>query len=132
MRSQPTSLMTEPTLDMTGATDLPAQASLVQLTELPRDDRDGAPLPLDTTHAGMADNPLMHIKAAVTVCVGTAELKVGELMSAREEQVVRLDQSVESPVDLLVGGQVIARGTLVVIDGCFGVRLTELPRPLKP
>ena len=132
MRSQPTSLMTEPTLDMTGPTDLPAHASLVQLTELPRDNRDGAPLPLDTAQAGMADNPLMHIKAAVTVCVGTAEMKVGELMSAREEQVVRLDQSVESPVDLLVGGQVIARGTLVVIDGCFGVRLTELPRPLKP
>lgn len=131
MRSQPTSLMSEPTLDMTDPNDSPAHANLVQLTDLPRDDRDGAPLPFDTVQGRTPGNPLMQVKAAVTVCVGTAELTVGELMSAREEQVLRLDQSVESPVDLLVGGQVIARGTLVVVDGCFGVRLTELPHPLK-
>lgn len=129
MLNQPTSLMNEPSLD---AIDPPAHASLVQLVELPAGGRDGAPLPFDADKGGVAAHPLMQVKAAVTVRVGTAELTVGELMGAREEQVLRLDQSVESPVDLLVGGEVIARGTLVVIDGCFGVRLTELPRPLQP
>ncbi|WP_419688237.1 FliM/FliN family flagellar motor switch protein [Burkholderia theae] len=132
MLNQPTSLMNEPSLDVTDSTDQPAHANLVQLVELPKGGHDGAPLPFDTSKGGATANPLMQVRAAVTVRVGTAELTVGELMSAREEQVLRLDQSVESPVDLLVGGEVIARGTLVIIDGCFGVRLTELPRPLKP
>lgn len=129
MLNQPIDMMSDSSHDVT---DPPAHANLVQLTELPPDGHAGAPVPFDAGRENVAGNPLMQVKASVTVRVGTAELTVGELMGAREEQVLRLDQSVESPVDLLVGNEVIARGTLVVIDGCFGVRLTELPRPLKP
>jgi flagellar motor switch/type III secretory pathway protein FliN len=33
---------------------------------------------------------------------------------------------------VLLEGQVIARGTLVAAGDHFGVRITELPRPLTP
>jgi flagellar motor switch protein FliN/FliY len=75
-------------------------------------------------------NPLHQIKARLTVCVGEAEVTVGDLLGAREQQVLRLDRAVDAPVDLLLEGQLIARGILVAVDDHFGVRITELPAPL--
>lgn len=72
-------------------------------------------------------NPLHRVKAQLTVCIGTATLTVGELMAAKEQQVLRLDSKVAQPVDLLLEGKVVARGQLVAVDEHFGVRITELP-----
>lgn len=40
--------------------------------------------------------------------------------------VVELDQQVQEPVDLLLDGKLIARGDVVVVDGNYGLRITEL------
>jgi len=77
-----------------------------------------------------AANPLHQIKARLTVCVGEVAITVGDLLAAREQQVLRLDREVDAPVDVMLEGQLIARGTLVAIDDHFGVRITELPTPL--
>ncbi|WP_433693414.1 FliM/FliN family flagellar motor switch protein [Herbaspirillum seropedicae] len=76
-------------------------------------------------------NPLHQIKTRLSVSVGEVELTVGELLSAREQQVVRLDRTIEQPVDLLLDGRVVARGQLVAVDEYFAVRITELPVSLK-
>jgi flagellar motor switch protein FliN/FliY len=77
-----------------------------------------------------ADNlvhALRNVKVNVTVCIGSAELTVGELLGARAQQVLPLDRHVDQPVDVLVEGQVVARGMLVAVEERFGVRITELP-----
>lgn len=79
---------------------------------------------------GELPHPLLHLKAQLTVCVGSAELTVAELLGAAEQQILRLDRTVDQPVDVLLDGQVVARGTLVAVDECFGVRITELPLSL--
>jgi flagellar motor switch protein FliN/FliY len=76
---------------------------------------------------GDLDGPLRLVKAKLTVCVGTAELTVAELLDAKEQQVLRLDRTVEQPVDVLLEGHVVARGILVAVDEHFAVRITELP-----
>jgi flagellar motor switch protein FliN/FliY len=76
-------------------------------------------------------NPLHSIRTRLQVCVGEAELTVGELLAAKEHQVLVLDRSVDQPIDMLLEGKVVARGQLVAVDGCFAVRITELPAPLK-
>jgi flagellar motor switch protein FliN len=38
---------------------------------------------------------------------------------------------VEEPVELLLEGKVIARGEAVVIDGNYGLRVTEVPQPIS-
>lgn len=76
-------------------------------------------------------NPLHAVKVSLQACVGEAQLTVGELLEARENQVIQLNCGIEQPVDLLLEGKVVARGQLVAIDGCFAVRITELPVPLK-
>ena len=76
-------------------------------------------------------NPLHQIKARLSVCVGEIMLTVGELLAARQGQVLQLDRTMEQPVDVLLEGRVIARGQLVAVEDHFAVRITELPTPLK-
>jgi flagellar motor switch protein FliN len=76
-------------------------------------------------------NPLHQVKTQVQVCVGTVQLSIGELMALKAHQVVRLQQAVEEPVDLLVEGKAVARGQLVAVDGQFAIRITELPVALQ-
>jgi flagellar motor switch protein FliN/FliY len=76
-------------------------------------------------------HPLHAVKVRLQVCVGDAEMTVGELLAARESEVLVLDRLVEHPVDLVLEGKVVARGELVAVDGAFAVRITELPLPLK-
>ena len=75
-------------------------------------------------------HPLHHIKTQVQVCVGQATLTVGELLGAKEHQVLPLDRTLDQPVDLMIEGKVVARGQLVALDGHFAVRISELPQPL--
>lgn len=77
-------------------------------------------------------SPLHQIKARLQVCVGEATLSVGELLAAKEHQVLRLDRALDAPVDLSIDGKVIARGQLVAVDGHFAVRITELPDARSP
>lgn len=105
-------------------------AQLIALTELSSSQpSSGSAMPL-LESAGAA-NPLHQIRTKLTVCVGCAEISVGELLAAREHQVLCLDHALDQPVDLLLEGQVVARGQLVAVDEHFAVRITELPFPLK-
>ena len=79
-----------------------------------------------------ADNPLHQIRTQLQVCIGEVHLTVGELMQAREHQVLLIDRELSQPVDLLIEGRVVARGELVSVGDQFAVRITELPLPLKP
>lgn len=76
-------------------------------------------------------NPLHQVKTTLTVRLGEIELTIGELLGAKENQVLRLNRTIDQPVDILLEGQVVARGTLVAVDDCFGVSITELPLPLR-
>jgi flagellar motor switch protein FliN/FliY len=76
-------------------------------------------------------NPLHQVKATVQVCIGQVSMPIGELMALKAHQVVRLQQAVEEPVDLLVEGKPVARGQLVAVDGQFAIRITELPVALQ-
>jgi flagellar motor switch protein FliN/FliY len=99
-------------------------AQLIELSELSNDStRHGDPV-------SQSLNPLHQVKAQLQVCVGSAVLTVGELLGAKVHQVLVLDRGVQQPVDLILEGQVVARGQLVAVDDQFAVRITELPLQL--
>ncbi|WP_245783671.1 FliM/FliN family flagellar motor switch protein [Paracidovorax konjaci] len=75
--------------------------------------------------------PLHQLRTTLQVCVGSATLTVGELLNAQAHQVLVLDRSLEQAVDLVLEGQVVARGQLVAVGDRFAVKLTELPVPLS-
>lgn len=107
----------------------PATAQVISLGEL---HGDPAHHPVEAPPAVAAANPLHAVRARLQVCVGQAQITIGELLAAKEHQVLALDRMVDEPVDLLLEGKVVARGQLVAVDGHFGVRITELPVALKP
>ncbi len=76
-------------------------------------------------------NPIHAVKTRLQVFVGDLEVTVGELLSAKEHQVFTLQNSIADPIELVLEGQVVARGQLVAVDGHFAVRITELPVPLS-
>lgn len=70
---------------------------------------------------------LLHgVEMDVTAELGRTRLTVRELLSLRDGTVVELDRAAGSPADVMVNGQLIARGEVVVIDENFGIRITEI------
>lgn len=109
----------------------PPTAQIIALPDLHAGQQDGSANPTGDTAILKDWNPLHQIKAKLQVCVGEATLSVGELLGAKEHQVLRLDREIDQAVDLTIEGRVVARGQLVAVDGHFAVRLTELPVSLS-
>lgn len=65
----------------------------------------------------------------VQMVIGTARPKIAELLQLTEGSVLRLDKTIEEPVDICVDNRVIARGELIETDaslGELGLRITEI------
>jgi len=69
---------------------------------------------------------LMNVELAVTLRFGSRELLLREVLDLIPGSVVDLDRQVHDPVDMLLDGRVIARGEVVVMDGNYGLRVTEV------
>ncbi|MDB5874607.1 MAG: surface presentation of antigen protein [Ramlibacter sp.] len=104
-------------------------AQVISLDELHSEDSNGSQ---DAAAVVLGEaNPLHGVRTTLQVCVGEVDITVGDLVNAKEHQVLVLDRAVDQAVDLLLGGKIVARGQLVAVDGKFGLRITELPVPLK-
>lgn len=108
---------------MNGPPQAPASARTIALEELDGRGAAGPALPA-------AAHPLHAVRIQLQVRVGTAAMTVGQLLAARENEVLVLDRGVEQPVDLVLEGKVVARGHLVAVEDAFAVRICELPLKL--
>jgi flagellar motor switch protein FliN/FliY len=72
---------------------------------------------------------VMGVELNVTLRFGQRKLTLREVLDLTSGSVIELDRQVEEPVELLLEGKVIARGEAVVIDGNYGLRVTEVPKP---
>ena len=52
-----------------------------------------------------------------------------EVLELGPGDVVELDRHVSEPVDLVVGDRIVARGEVVVMNGNFALRVTEVATP---
>lgn len=75
---------------------------------------------------------IQNVKVKLSVKIGEAVVSIGELMNMKEEHILKLDAALDSPVDVLLEGNIVARGQLVAVDDNFGVRITELPKVGQP
>ncbi len=69
---------------------------------------------------------LADIPVEVAVEIGRLRMPLRDLLSLEPGAVLELDRPADAPVDVLVNGRLVARGEVVVIDGEFGVRVTDL------
>jgi len=66
------------------------------------------------------------VELEVTLRFGQRNLSLQEIGELRSGSVVELDKLVEEPVELLLGDRVIAKGEVVIVDGNYGLRVTEV------
>lgn len=66
------------------------------------------------------------IPVRVTLEVASTELQLGELMQAGKGTVLALDKQAGAPLDVRVNGHLLARGEVVLVNGKYGLRLTEI------
>src|SRR5580698_6756783 len=76
-------------------------------------------------------NLVMDVELNVTLRFGQRKLTLREVLELTSGSVVELDRQVEEPVELLLDGMVIARGEAVVIDGNYGLRVTDVLQPIS-
>jgi flagellar motor switch protein FliN/FliY len=77
--------------------------------------------------AGLPIEALQDVEMRVEVVLGRARLRLQELLDIRTGQVIELDRTRSSPVEVLVNGTLFARGEIVVIDEThLGVRIGEV------
>ena len=67
----------------------------------------------------------------VIVAIGRSQISLQELLDLHQGQILELDRSPGSTVDILVNGQLRARGELLDVEGQLGVRVLELHLPEK-
>jgi flagellar motor switch protein FliN/FliY len=69
---------------------------------------------------------LMDVELAMTLRFGGRRMLLREILDLCLGSVVELDRQVKDPVELLLDGRLVARGEVVVLDGNYGLRVTEV------
>ena len=79
----------------------------------------------DADAGGDAD-AVYDVPVEITAVLGTATMKVSQLLKLGRGAVVQLDRMVGESIDLHANNRLIARGEVVVIDDRLGVTMTEI------
>ncbi|MGA8728262.1 MAG: FliM/FliN family flagellar motor switch protein [Terracidiphilus sp.] len=74
---------------------------------------------------------LLDVELEAALRFGCREMPLGEILDMGPGDVVELDRQVTDPVDLIVGDKIVARGEVVLVNGNFGLRVTEVATPRK-
>jgi flagellar motor switch protein FliN/FliY len=69
---------------------------------------------------------LLDIEMPVTVRIGSAQMTFGDVLGLNIGSIVEFDRGTEEPVDVLVNDRVVARGEMVLVQGNYGVHITEI------
>lgn len=69
---------------------------------------------------------VLDVELEATIRFGEREMLLREIFGLMAGAVVELEQMVNEPAELLVAGRLVARGEVVVVDGNFGLRVTEV------
>lgn len=72
---------------------------------------------------------LMDVGLDVKLRFGTRRMLLRDVLALSAGVVVELDNTLHSPVDLLLDGRLIAQGEVVVVDGKYGLRITDVVDP---
>ena len=122
--------------------DLNEQISLVMDDKLYKtltksgDDESGALAGEGTAHSGEAMvalgeglkniNLIMDVRLPVRVRIGNKKMLLKDVLTMDIGSVVELNQLANDPLEILIGDKRIAYGEVVIVDGNFGVQITEI------
>lgn len=65
-------------------------------------------------------------EVTASLVLGRAQICLDEALALGRHSIVDLNRGIGDPVDVVIGGKVVARGEVVTVDAHFGVRITEV------
>ena len=68
-------------------------------------------------------------KQIIQAEIARKNFSLNEVMLWNDETVVILDKIVGSPIDIIIGERLIARGEVIVVNDNFGIRISEITHP---
>jgi len=74
---------------------------------------------------------VMDVELNVSLRFGQRQLPLREVLELGSGSVIELDRMVDEPVELLLDGKLVARGEAVIVDGNYGLRVTEIPQAME-
>ncbi len=72
---------------------------------------------------------LLDIPLEISVELGSARIKIGDLLKLSQGSVVELNRLTDEPLDIFVNKKLMAHGEVVVVNEKFGIRLTNIISP---
>jgi flagellar motor switch protein FliN/FliY len=69
---------------------------------------------------------LLDVDIPIAVEVGRTQMTLEDVLRLVPGSVIALDKKAEEPVDLRVNGKLVARGEVVLVDDCYGLRITQI------
>ena len=69
---------------------------------------------------------LMEVQLPVSIRFGETEMVLEEVIKLGVGSVIELNSAVDEPVELVVNGNILARGEVVTVDSYYGIRITEI------
>ena len=116
----------EPTDDSEVVSDALKHWLEVTRDQQPGDSESIHQFPWDHLAIDQAQPSESHSSVQVVARIGHSSASATALESVQSNQIIGLDQQIDSPVDLLVNDEVIAQGVLVVQDGLYAVQVTKI------
>ncbi len=74
---------------------------------------------------------IMDVELPISVRFGQTTMLLEDILKLGHGSVIELDKLAEEPVDLLVNGRLLARGEVVVADGHYAIRITQVESPAE-
>ena len=71
-------------------------------------------------------NLLMGVPLDVSIVIGKTRRKIKEILEFGQGTVLELEKQTGAPAEVIVNGQLLAYGDVIVIGDNFGVRITEI------
>jgi flagellar motor switch protein FliN/FliY len=69
---------------------------------------------------------VLDVNLKLSLRFGKSWLSLREILNLGAGSVIELDRRVQEPADLILGDKLLARGEVVVVDGNYGLRITEV------
>ena len=75
---------------------------------------------------GSALDLLLDIELPVMLRFGRTQMTLNEVIDLNRGSVIDFGKSAEEPVEVMVNGRVVARGEAVMVQGNYGVRISQI------
>ena len=91
--------------------------------------------PASTLHVGKGDfsaeemrniGLIMDVRLPIRVRIGSKRMLLKDVLTMDIGSVIELNQLANDPLEILIGDKVIALGEVVIIDGNFGIQITQI------